>query len=379
MSAAERLKGNAASVQTEDVLQHIKPAVRAARSYTLTPRTLPIKIDQNENPFELPESLKRKVVAQALERPWGRYPEFDPRELLEALARHADWRADGILAGNGSNEMIEALLMVAVGPGTKVIIPEPTFTLYALMTTILGGQAVRVGLDANLEYDATALREARRRAQAPLAIVCTPNNPTGGVLASDDISALCSDADGLVVIDEAYHEFAGSSAVPLLARHPNLVVLRTFSKALGMAGLRLGYLLASPEIVREVNKARLPYNINFFTQLAALTVLSEYDEVRTRVRRIIELRQTLLTELARLPGVRVYPTAANFILVEFLQAEPQTVFEKLMARGVLVRNVTSYPRLARCLRISVGTAEENAVLLAALTECLAAPQSKEVA
>ncbi len=354
-----------------DPLRHVKPAVRALRAYTLTPRPASVKIDQNENPYELPSSLKQRVVERALSRPWGRYPEFDPKELLSALAAHAGWRADGILAGNGSNEMIEALLLVTVGPGVKVVIPQPTFTLYALMTAVLGGEAVRVDLGPDLEYDVDALVTVRRNAGAALTIVCTPNNPTGGLLALDAVERLCSESDGLVVIDEAYHEFAGITAVPLLARHPNLIVLRTFSKAMAMAGLRLGYLLASPALATEINKARLPYNVNFFTQTAALAALAEPEALRANVARLVRLRDETFARLGELRGLRVYPSRANFLLIELEQAAPKAVFETLLARGILVRDVTSYPRLARCLRVSVGSEAENEALLAGLKEALA--------
>jgi histidinol-phosphate aminotransferase len=326
-------------------LRHIKPAVRQVAAYTLAARSAAVKINQNENPYDLPESLKRRVLEGALSRPWSRYPEFDPRALLAKLATFAGWRADGILAGNGSNELIEALLLVTVGPGTRVVIPEPTFTLYALLTGILGGEAVRVGLGPDLEYDPAAIESARQASQAALTIVCSPNNPTGGVLDPVDVSRLCGGGDGLVVIDEAYHEFAGQSVVPLLVRHPNLVVLRTFSKAMALAGLRVGYLLASAELTREINKARLPYNINFFSQAAAM---------------------------AALPGLRVYPSRANFVLVELLDADPRAVFEALYGQGILVRDVTSYPRLSRCLRVSVGSEAENETFLQALPAALRA-------
>ena len=254
-------------------LRHIKPSVRSIAAYTLAAREAAVKLNQNENPYDLPEAVKRRVLDQALARPWSRYPDFDPKDLVERLAAFSGWRPDGILAGNGSNELIEALLLVTVGPGTRVVIPEPTFTLYALLTKVLGGKALRVGLGPELEYQADELRRVRHELAAPLTIVCSPNNPTGGLLPAEEVARLCEDADGLVVVDEAYHEFSGQSVVPLLARHSNLVVLRTFSKAMGLAGLRIGYLLASPEIVREVNKARLPYNLNFFAQAAARAAL----------------------------------------------------------------------------------------------------------
>ncbi len=228
-----------------DPLRFIKPAVRSIAAYTLAARQAPVKINQNENPYDLPEGLKRRVLEQALVRPWSRYPDFDPKELLEKLAAFSGWRADGILVGNGSNELIEALLLATVGPGTRVAIPEPTFTLYALLTTILGGEPVRVRLTPELQYDAAAIAQARRQSVAAVTVVCSPNNPTGGILTVGEVRRLCEEDGGLVVIDEAYHEFAGESFVPLLETQKNLIVLRTFSKAMGMAGLRVGYLLAT--------------------------------------------------------------------------------------------------------------------------------------
>jgi histidinol-phosphate aminotransferase len=366
MGKTKRAEG----AEKPDPLRHIKPSVRSIAAYTLAAREAAVKLNQNENPYDLPEAVKRRVLDHALARPWSRYPEFDPKELVERLAGFAGWRPDGILAGNGSNELIEALLLVTVGPGTRVIIPEPTFTLYALLTKVLGGEAIRVALGPELEYQADELRRIRHELAAPVTIVCSPNNPTGGLLPADEVSRLCDDGDGLVVVDEAYHEFAGQTVVPLLARHPNLVVLRTFSKAMGLAGLRIGYLLASPEIVREVNKARLPYNVNFFSQAAALAALDEWEVLRANVERIVASREDLLYRLYRVPGVRPYPSKANFVLLELAEADPRTVFESVYRRGCLVRDVTSYPRLQRCLRVSVGSEPENEAFLSALRHAL---------
>jgi histidinol-phosphate/aromatic aminotransferase/cobyric acid decarboxylase-like protein len=394
-----------------DPLRHVKPSVRALAAYTLALREAPVKINQNENPWDLPEAVKRRVLERALARPWSRYPDFDPKDLLEALARFSGWRADGILAGNGSNEAIQALLLVTVGPGTKVVIPEPTFTLYALITTILGGEPLRVAMipeplavDATdgraggvtgasacaavsisersvnparvppvasgFRYNVETLLAVRRASGASVTIVCSPNNPTGTSLPLADVERLCRASDSLVVIDEAYHEFSGETVVPLLERHPNLVVLRTFSKAMALAGLRVGYLLASPELVREVNKARLPYNLNFFSQMAAIVALEEQQVLATSVRRLVAERGRLLARLADVPGVRAWPSDANFFLLECLSVSPKAVFASMVRRGVLVRDVTSYPMLSRCLRVSVGTDTENDAFLHALGTAL---------
>ena len=221
-----------------------------------------------------------------------------------------------------------------------------------------------------LRYDVEALLEARRASGATLTIVCSPNNPTGTSLSPADVERLCNDSDSLVVIDEAYHEFAGASVVPLLERHPNLVVLRTFSKAMALAGLRVGYLLASPELVREVNKARLPYNVNFFSQAAALAALEEPEVLALSVRRLVRERERLLARLPDVPGVRAWPSSANFFLLELPSADPKAVFASLLRRGVLVRDVSSYPTLSRCLRVSVGSEPENEAFLHALGSAL---------
>jgi histidinol-phosphate aminotransferase len=360
-------------------LLQVKPAVRSLAAYTLAARQAPVKVNQNENPYDFPEALKKEVLEAALRRPWSRYPEFDPRELLEALAGFSGWRADGILAGNGSNELIQALFLVTVAPGTRVVLPEPTFALYALLTRILGGEALVAPLGPEFEYDAARLCEMGRELRPTLAVVCSPNNPTGTVLDRADVAALCAASPGLVVVDEAYHEFtddgaagtsAGRGVVPLLAEHPNLVVLRTFSKAMGMAGLRVGYLLADPALVREVNKARLPYNLNFFSQAAALAALRHPEALHANVERLVAARQELMRGLLRTPGVRPYPSRANFILFELAEADPRAVFESVFRRGVLVRDVSTAPRLARCLRVSVGSDEENEAFLAALRHAL---------
>ncbi len=355
---------------THEPLRHVKPAVRALSAYTLAAREAEVKLNQNENPWDAPESVKRRVLDAVLGRPFSRYPEFDPRALVERLAAFAGWRPDGVLAGNGSNELIEALLLVTAAPGARIVIPEPTFTLYALMSGILGAESVRVPLGPDLEYDAEALLAARRASRAGVTIVCSPNNPTGGVLPVAEVARLCRDADGLVVVDEAYHEFSGETVVALLGDHDNLVVLRTFSKALALAGLRVGYLLASPALVREIDKARLPYNINFLSQAAALACLDAWEELKATVERLRAERESLTAALARLPGVRPYPSRANFVLFELERAAPGAVFESLFARGVLVRDVSRYPRLSRCLRVSVGTPQENGRFLQALAAAI---------
>lgn len=348
-----------------DPLALVKPAVRAQELYTLPPRTAAVKVDQNENPFELPAAFKAEVLRRMADAPWGRYPEFVPRPLLEALARHAGWRPDGVLAGNGSNELIDVVLKATVGPGARVVVPQPTFTLYANMASTLGADVARVPLRADLSYDVDALLAADP-ARTGVLIVCSPNNPTGTAMAEADLRRLLSAWRGLVVLDEAYQEFTRGVGVTLLADHRHLVVLRTFSKAMALAGLRVGYLLGDPALVRELDKVKLPYNLNRFSVEAATLALERYDEVlRPSVEALVRLRDALAKELAAIPGFTVVPSSANFLLVRCAWP-PREVHAALFERGVLARDVSRYPMLADALRIGVGTAEENARTVEAL-------------
>lgn len=349
-------------------LQTIKSQVRALRPYSLSTHVASVKINQNESPFELPPRIKEETFRRLEARQWSRYPDFIPTSLLERLSEFSGWPREGILAGNGSNELIQATLMVTVGDGKRVLISEPTFALYRQVSTILGGDVRSASLSPALQYDPTQLADAVDKIQPDVTIICSPNNPTGGVIEDDSLVDLLKRTSGLIVIDEAYHEFAGHSLVPLLREFRNLVVLRTFSKAMAMAGLRIGYLLAAPEVVSEIGKAVLPYNVNVFSQTAAEVAAEMYDEeLRPQIGRIIAERKRLERELELITGLTPVPSRANFMLVRS-QLSPKVVFEELLKRDILIRDVSSYPMLAEYFRVSVGTPEENNKLIGALKE-----------
>ncbi|HKS40238.1 MAG TPA: histidinol-phosphate transaminase [Blastocatellia bacterium] len=355
-----------------DPLEKIKPAVRAITAYTLAPYRASIKLNQNENPFDIPDAIKQEVERRLAHRAWARYPDFVPSGLLSALAAFAGWKPEGTLAGNGSNELIQATLMVSVSAGTRVLISEPTFTLYRQIVTVLGGEVLSVPLTAEFQFDVDAIRERAIKDRADVIILCSPNNPTGCRIAEEDLTDLARAFDGLIVVDEAYHEFSGRTVVPLLAQLPNMIVLRTFSKAMAMAGLRVGYLLASPELAREVHKATLPYNLNFFSATAAEVACERYDLLKLQIELIISERERLLKRLAAIQGLEPVPSSANFIIAR-AQLPPRKIFEGLVARDILVRDVSKYPMLSEYFRLSVGSPEENDRLIAALEEVMNHP------
>jgi len=346
----------------------IKPEVRGLTAYTLKHFDADVKLDQNENPYELPAEIKQEVVDRVLRRPWGRYPEFVPAAVIKTLAQFTEWPGDGILVGNGSNELIQACLTVTLGPGRQLVVPQPTFTLYKLMATTLQAIVTPVFLDAqNFTFDVDKLIESARGAD--VVVVCTPNNPTGTLLEREALISILKNAKGLVVVDEAYHEFSGQTALPLLAQHRNLVVLRTFSKAMSMAGLRFGYMLAHPEIAREVYKSKLPYNVNIFTLAAAEIVVEKHLLLERGIQALIQERERVFDQLQKRQAVSVYPSKANFLLMR-TPKPARELFEALYNRGVLVRDVSAYALLDRCVRVSIGTPEQNDRFLAALDSVL---------
>jgi len=351
-----------------DALNSIKPAVRALRAYTLAPHRASLKLNQNENPWDAPARIKDEVLRRLAESKWSQYTDFVPASLHERLAEFSGWRADGIIAGNGSNELIQASLMVTITTGKRVLISEPTFLLYQQIATVLDGEVTSVPLTSGLQYDTEALLKTVEALQPDVTIICSPNNPTGCAIDDDALRALLKASRGLIVVDEAYHEFAGHTVVPLLHEHDNLVVLRTFSKAMAYAALRLGYLLASPALTTEIRKAVLPYSVNLLAQIAAEVAIEHYeDELQPLVSQIIAERDRLFDELSKIEGLTPVRSTGNFMVVKSA-TDPKRIFSELLARDILIRDVSGYPMLGEYFRFSVGTPEQNDYVLKAIRE-----------
>jgi histidinol-phosphate aminotransferase len=347
--------------------------VRAQAAYTLSAPAARRKLNQNESPWDAPPELKREVLAAAEAAPWQRYPEFAPPTLLAGLARHYGWTAEGVLVGNGSNELIEATLAVTLEAGDVVVAPSPTFSLYRLLTTVLGGRYIPVPFGPEFTYDVDALIEVAVRERARVVVLNSPNNPTGSALPPGAVERVLEETGALVVCDEAYQEFGGPTALPLLARSSRLVVLRTFSKALGLAGLRFGLALAHPAVAREIAKGKLPYNVNVVTLAAAAAALRHQPALEARVREVVANRGRLVARLAAVPGLTVYPSAANFVLIRLHARPAHEIFRRLLdEHGILVRDVSAAAELAQCLRISIGTEDDMDAVAGALESLLGA-------
>ncbi len=347
----------------------VREQVLKVPAYTLRAHQAEVKLNQNENPYDFPEDLKEETFRRCRERQWSRYPDFVPEALRARLAEFAGWQKDGVLVGNGSNELLQATLLVLVEGHTPVVIPSPTFTVYGLVSRILGARILSVPLNPDMSYNPDELLARAEESRAKLIIACSPNNPTGTVLAEHQLRLILEHFPGHVLLDEAYFEFCGKTGLKFLESHPRLIITRTFSKAMGMAGLRIGYLMAHPDLTAQISKAKLPYNINQFSLTAAEVALDNADRFRPAIDAILSERERLGRELSAIPGIRVFATQANFFLFE-LPVPPRDVFDDLYRQGVLVRDVSSYPMLSKCLRVTVGTREENERFLSALRASL---------
>jgi histidinol-phosphate aminotransferase len=347
-----------------ETLRLINGCIRTLKPYHLEPESCSVKLNQNENPFDWPKPIKEKMGRFCVERPWNRYPPFVPETLGKALSDYAGAPGCGVIVGNGSNEMLLVLLIALVKNSRVVVLCQPTFTVYRLLAEGLGGRNVTVPLTDSLEYDIPAIIDAVKQNPGGALILCSPNNPTGSTVSEADLRKILKVHTGFCILDQAYVEFGGYNAVPLIREFPNLIITRTFSKAFSGAGLRIGYLLGTSEVVNEINKIKLPYNINFFSERTASLLLKNLDVVRERLAIITAERQLLFGFLKTLPFDNVYPSYANFILVRC--RNKAALWDFLKKEGILVRDVSTYPMLDGCLRISVGSAEENTTLTKAI-------------
>ena len=344
----------------------VRPEILALAAYQVPDAQGMVKLDAMENPYPLPPALRREL-AEALSRvDLNRYPEPTGRRVRELLARRMNLPSGmELLLGNGSDDLIQIITLAVARPGTTMMYPAPTFVMYGVNAALCGMKAVAVPLREDFSFDADAFI-ARMKSEPPAVVfIAYPNNPTGVLYPEEDVLRVIRAAEGLVVLDEAYHAFAGKTFMQRLGEHPNLVVLRTLSK-LGLAGIRLGYLAGRPQWIEQFNKVRQAYNVNVLTQAAALFVLERLEVLEEQAARIRAERAALGAALAGLPGVTVFPSQANFFLVRVPQAE--RTYEALKGQGVLVKNL--HPDLRNCLRITVGTPDENRILLTALQEAL---------
>ncbi len=328
-----------------------------------------VRLNTNESPYPPPPAFVETWLRELAVVPLHRYPDRAARDLRAALAAQLGQPVDRVFCANGSNEALQTLLLTYGGAGRRAAVFEPTYALHSHIARITGTEVVVGERTADFAVDPDAALTLVDDARPELVFLCSPNNPTGTVEARGTVEALLGAASGLVVIDEAYGEFAPWSALELVADDLPLVVVRTYSKVWSMAALRLGFCVAPPAVVAELEKVVLPYHLAAPTQLAGVVALRFATEMDARVERLVRERDRLGAALEAMPGITVFPSGANFVLLR-VHGDGRMVWEGLVERGVLVRDFSHWPRLHDCLRVTVGTPAENDAFLAALDDVL---------
>jgi len=343
----------------------IRSDIKALRAYHVPDSSGMIKLDAMENPFPLPDDLRARWLEQLAGVDINRYPDAGMTELRGKIAKREGVEPEQILLGNGSDELIQMILLANV-PGACVV-PQPTFVMYDLVSRWMKRPVATVPLAKDFSLNADQFLQVCAREKAELGFLACPNNPTGNLWQRETVERIAKNFDGMLVIDEAYGPFAERTHIDLLSY--NVMVLRTFSK-LGWAGIRLGYLIGEADVIAHLNKVRMPYNINALTQATASFLLDHFDVFEAQAAELCAERTRVSEALAGMADVEVFPSQANFVLIRV--ADANKVFDALKQRRILVKNLHGGDALlANCLRITIGSSEENDAVLAAMREIVA--------
>ncbi len=338
-----------------------------AASLGLDPRTI-IRFDMNTIPFPptkwLSDSYSRLLEAQVND-----YPDTSYSSLTRLIAQYVRKGTERIVVTNGGDEALDLIAKVLVEQGSQVLVSVPTYSLYRVVVEVLGGKVVEVPRKKGFEDDSDAILYAVSD-KTRLIILCSPNNPTGNTVSTDTLTRLLDESGCAVVVDEAYCEFGGKTFVDLTDRFQNLFIIRTFSKAFGLAGARVGYVVAHTDTASTLSKVRPPNSLSIISLILAEVALRDLDTVRRNTQLIVEERERLRHLIQQLNGIQVYPSEANFLLLRFMKHDATQVYRELLSKGLVTRNLTGTPMLDNCLRINMRLPHQNDTLLAALSEAV---------
>ena len=345
--------------QSKNITALIRPQVRKLAAYHVDETPVRIKLDAMENPFTMPGTVRREIARIAKDTLINLYPDPSAKELKKAIASFWSMKPEQMMLGNGSDELIQTIILAFGGP---VLVPAPTFAMYDITSRALAQKVVSVPLDADFDLDAELIIKKAAASRAKVLFLACPNNPTGNRFSDKAVRKILDNVNAAIVIDEAYYSFSGKSYLPLLKKYPNMIILRTLSK-IGFAGLRIGILAASPGVVQELNKIRLPYNINSLSQTVAIQALKHREVINQQISVLISERKKLYNVLPTLPGVTAYPSETNFIMIRTL-ADATAIHKKLKQKGILIKNLSKPGPLKNCLRVTIGSPEENREFIA---------------
>jgi len=353
-----------------------RPELEALVPYDAKDVRAEVILASNENPANLPHEIIAKLAERLPDFKFNRYPDPTAHELRKLVAEANGLEPENVLIGNGGDELIFDLLLGWGGPGRTILDTPPTFSMYAIDAASTGTSVVRVPRKADFSIDTVAVLDRVAQGDIDIVIIANPNNPTGGLTDESFLIDLLSASDTIVMVDEAYFEFSRHTMRPHMLRHPNLVILRTFSKAFSLAGLRVGYLLGHADVVRELMKVRQPYSVDAFSQWVAATVFRERMIFEQGISDIMRGRDRIMHGLSLMPGIEVFPSEANFVLFR-VQHASALWRDLLHGHSVLVRDFSRSPGLEDCLRVTVGTPEENEKFLEAMDELLSSRRAAE--
>ncbi|MDH5229088.1 MAG: histidinol-phosphate transaminase [Gammaproteobacteria bacterium] len=356
----------------QQVEQLIRSQVRELSAYHVPSADGMLKLDAMENPYSLPEELKQTWLVSIQDAALNRYPDPQAKQLCDAIRQHE--KIDNkfsILLGNGSDEIIQMIIMALAKPNAKVLAPEPSFVMYKMIAKLCNVEFVGIDLNEDFSLNMPAMLQAIEEHQPAVVFLAYPNNPTGNLFSREQVEQIIQASHGLVVIDEAYTAFASDSLIDWLDVYDHMLLMRTYSKT-GLAGLRLGYLIGQAAWLNEFDKVRLPYNINVLTQATVCFALQHANVLQQQTQNLKQSREQLAAVLANTAGVTVFPSEANFISFRVDAGAADEIFEALKAQKVLIKNLSAGHKLLRdCLRVTVGTDEENELFIQALKQTLA--------
>ena len=346
-----------------------KKAVVDLSGYISPPQDeLQAKLNQNESPFDIPLEIKNELLEDFGKLAWNRYPVNESPVLKEKLAKLHNVKPEQVLLGNGSNQLFQTLLTATLEAGDKVFYCPPTFSLFDLYVPIYGGQALELPIGPGEQFPVDEIIRTLNEEKPKVALLCSPNNPTGAEIPREDIERILQSYSGLIFLDEAYGEFSSWSAIKDIDKYENLIISRTFSKAYSMAGLRFGYFIAQAQLINQFRKVNLPYNVNLLTEAVVSRLIDNDDIMKKQVEFLKFERDRVYSELLKLDSIKVFPSQANFLLIKF--PDSKKVFKELKELGVLVRDVSGYHLLENHLRVNVGSKEENDLFIESLKKVL---------
>jgi histidinol-phosphate aminotransferase len=344
-----------------DIIQLVKKRVQTLKAYRVENIDCEIKLHANENSFPPPPEILKQFEEVFKSTELNRYPDPDCGPLKQTLAKRLNVTPGNLAIGNGSDELIQILLQIFCDPGETVGFPDPTFAMYAIIAQGIGLKSQTHPLDNQWDFKAEPFLKTMEANQARIAFLSYPNNPTGNCFSAPEVQKVIENFSGIVVLDEAYHDFAGKSFLSELPKHNNLVILRSLSK-IGLAALRVGYAVADPIIIDQIDKVRLPYNSNTLSQNLTDRLLNHFAPVQKQLDALIKERDWMIRELSKFKALIVFPSEANFVLFR-VEQDSGAIFKRLMENGILIRDLSSHPRLNNCLRVTIGTPDENKAFL----------------